>query len=60
MDEIIFLVEKSPEGGYTARAVFASIITQADDMSALRGAVRHAVRCHFADDARPGVIRLYF
>ena len=49
MDELIFLVEHAPEGGYTARALGASIFTEADDLDALRGQVRDAVRCHFEE-----------
>ena len=35
MNEIIFLVEESPEGGYTARALGESIFTEADDIQKL-------------------------
>ena len=60
MSEIVFLVEEDPEGGLTARALGESIFTEADDMDALKDAVRDAVRCHFADDeSRPRVIRLH-
>ena len=34
MDEMIFMVENAPEGGYTARALGASIFTEADDLEA--------------------------
>jgi hypothetical protein len=44
---IIFLVQKSPEGGYEARALDHDIFTQAEDMEELRTMVRDAVRCHF-------------
>jgi hypothetical protein len=50
MKEIVFLVERAPEGGYTARAVGESIFTQADDFAALEENVRDAVRCHFEED----------
>ena len=61
MTEIIFLVEDDPEGGYTARAVGASIFTEADDVDQLREMIRDAVRCHFPDeDERPRVIRLHW
>jgi len=60
MDELIFLVEHAPEGGYTARALGASIFTEADDLDALRGQVRDAVRCHFEESQGPKVIRLHF
>jgi len=60
MDELIFLVENSPEGGYTARALGESIFTEAEDLSDLREQVRDAVRCHFDDGQGPKIIRLHF
>ncbi|MEO8215453.1 MAG: 2-oxoisovalerate dehydrogenase [Acidobacteriota bacterium] len=60
MNEIIFLVEEAPEGGYTARAVGESIFTEADDEDALEANIRDAVRCHFEDSEMPRVVRLHF
>jgi len=60
MTEIIFLVEEAPEGGYTARALGASIFTEADDLEALEENVRDAVRCHFDEEERPRMVRLHF
>jgi hypothetical protein len=60
MTEILFLVEEAAEGGYTARAVDASIFTEADTLEQLRDAVRDAVRCHFDEADRPRAIRLHF
>jgi hypothetical protein len=57
--EIVFVVEEAPEGGYTARAVGSSIVTEADDLPALRTAVRDAVRCHFEPAQMPKFIRLH-
>lgn len=57
--EIMFLVEESPEGGYSARALGASIVTEADDLPGLREAVRDAVRCHFEPGKLPRLIRLH-
>lgn len=59
MTEILFVVSEAPEGGVVACAVDASIVTEADDLDALRGAIRDAVRCHFDDADRPRVIRLH-
>ena len=59
MNEIIFLVEEAPEGGYTARALGASIFTEGDTMDELRQQVRDAVNCHFDDGQRPRVVRLH-
>ena len=60
MSEIIFVVEEAPEGGLSARAVGASIFTQAADMDDLHARVRDAVRCHFEPGLTPKLIRLHF
>ena len=60
MNEIIFMVEEAPEGGFTARALGESIFTEADTREDLQTQVRDAVRCHFEDAAMPRVIRLHF
>ena len=60
MNEIIFIVEEAPEGGYTAKAVGTSIVTEADDMAHLHKQVRDAVRCHFESSQIPKIIRLHF
>ncbi|MDT7690255.1 MAG: hypothetical protein QOE46_3014 [Acidobacteriota bacterium] len=60
MDELIFLVQEAPEGGFTARALGESIFTEADNLDSLREMVRDAVRCHFDEGQGPRVIRLHF
>lgn len=60
MEELIFLVEKDLEGGYTARALGASIFTEAADQGELRSRLRDAIRCHFDERHGPRVIRLHF
>ncbi|RJP33742.1 MAG: 2-oxoisovalerate dehydrogenase [Candidatus Omnitrophota bacterium] len=60
MNEIIFYVEESDEGGYTARALGESIFTEADDLSQLRDSIRDAVRCHFEEGVGPKIIRLHY
>ena len=57
--EIIFVVEEAAEGGYTAHALSASIVTEADTLNELCEEIRDAVRCHFEDADRPAVIRLH-
>ncbi len=57
--ELLFVVTESPEGGFEARAVGASIFTEADDLGALREAVRDAVACHFDDGQGPASIQLH-
>ena len=60
MNEIIFLVEDAPEGGFTAKALGPSIFTEADSLDELHDNVRDAVRCHFEEGQEPKVIRLHF
>lgn len=60
MEEIIFVVEESDEGGYIAKALGVSIVTEADNMEELKDAVKDAVHCHFDNDLlRPKMIRLH-
>jgi dephospho-CoA kinase len=60
MDEIIFVVEEDPDGGYTARALGESIFTEAEDLAELDDRVREAMKCHFDDGESPRLIRLHF
>ena len=53
MNEILFIVEKAPEGGPIARALGESIFTGAGDMGSLHQQVRDAVHCHFDEDKAP-------
>jgi len=60
MNEVLFIVEEAPEGGYTARALDAPIFTEADDVPMLQQRVRDAVNCHFDEGKAPKIIRLHF
>lgn len=60
MDELIFVVEEAPEGGYTARALGVSIFAEAASVEQLHAEVRDAVRCHFDEGKTPRIIRLHF
>ena len=55
MDELIFIVEEAPEGGYTAHALGHSIFTEADDLEALQVQIRDAVHCHFDEGTAPSI-----
>ena len=57
---MIFLVEAAPEGGFTSRALGASIFTEADSAAELQDRVHDAVRCQFDEGTGPHVIRLQF
>ena len=56
--EIIFEVTEAVEGGYDARALGYSIITQGEDWAYLKAMVRDAVLCHFDNHSSPRVIQL--
>ena len=58
MEEVIFLVEESEEGGYIAKGLGVSIFTEAETLELLRAAVKEAVHCHF-DDGKARLIRLH-
>lgn len=60
MSEIVFLVEDAAEGGFLARALGHSIVTEADSYDELRDQVRDAVQCHFEEGERPTLIRLHY
>lgn len=58
-NEIIFIVEESPEGGYEARSLNHSIFTEADTFEELKEMIHDAVACHFTVEDRPALIRLH-
>jgi hypothetical protein len=60
VSEIIFLVEPASEGGYVARGLGVSIVTEADSLPELRQNVREATECHFNEADLPKLIRLHF
>jgi hypothetical protein len=60
MNEIIFEIYESQEGGYESRALGYSIFTQADTYDEIKLKIKDAVKCHFDNDESPRVIRLHF
>lgn len=58
MSEIVFqIITDDTDGGFIARALGHSIITEADTWEELRANVREAVLCHFDPSQAPAVIR---
>jgi len=53
--EILFLVEDADEGGYVARALGHSILTEADSWDELKRAIRDAVQCHFDEGVEESI-----
>jgi predicted RNase H-like HicB family nuclease len=61
MNEMIFLVEEDPEGGYNAKALGENIFTQGDTMKELKEMIIDAIDCHFDDASlKPKMVRLHF
>jgi predicted RNase H-like HicB family nuclease len=61
MNELIFLVEEDPEGGYNAKALGENIFTQGNTMKELKEMIKDAVECHFdSPEQMPKMIRLHF
>ena len=60
MNEIIFLIKDSDEGGLEAQALGYSIYTEADDMDKLKTNIVEAVDCHFEPEDKPKLIRLHY
>ncbi len=60
MGELFFEVRESPEGGYEANALGASIYTQGDSLDEVRSNILEAVECHFDAPERPKWVRVIF
>ncbi|MHB1664021.1 MAG: type II toxin-antitoxin system HicB family antitoxin [bacterium] len=58
-NEIIFLVEEDPEGGFTAKGLGYSILTEGDDLEELKKNIKDAIECHFEQYEIPKIIRLH-
>jgi len=58
MNEIIFLIEEAPEGGYTARALGESVFTEGETLEEMKKNIKDAVDCHFDGEKKPKLIRL--
>lgn len=59
MSEIIFIIENSDEGGYTAKALGYSIYTEGETLEELKENIKDAVKCHFDAKDLPHIIRLH-
>ncbi len=58
--EILFLVEESKNGEFSAQAVGYSIYTEAASLEELKKNVLEALECHFVDSSQiPAIVRLH-
>lgn len=58
MEEVIFIVKESVEGGFEAEALGYGIFTEAEDWDQLKEMAIDAVKCHF-DDSKARLVRLH-
>jgi len=59
MSEIIFIVENSDEGGYTAKSLGYSIYTEGETLDELKENIKDAIKCHFEEKEIPHIVRLH-
>ena len=60
MNEIIFIVEEAPDGGFVAKAVGSDIFTQAENEQQLKEVIRDAIICHFEKEDIPDIVHLHY
>ena len=60
MNEIIFIIEESVDGGFEAKALGESIFTEAETIDELKKNIKDAVSCHFEEGHSPKIIRLHY
>ena len=58
MNEIIFILEESKEGGYEAKALGHAVFTEGDTLEEIKQNIKEAIHCHFEVDA-PKIVRLH-
>lgn len=59
VNEIVFLIEEDPEGGYTARVLGEPIFTEGETVDEIREAIREAPRTHFDDTTQLPLIQTH-
>ncbi len=59
-NEIIFMVEEAPEGGYTAKALGYSVYTEGETMEELKANIKDAALCYFEEGKMPAIARIHF
>lgn len=55
MQELLFIVTESPDGGLTAHCREHSIHSQAETMEDLKNAIIEAVHCHYDDNEKRNI-----
>jgi len=61
MQEIVFVIEQDPDGGYNAQALGHSIFTEGETEAEIKQNIIDAMKCHFNGDKEiPKIVRLHF
>lgn len=60
INEIIFTVTESLDGGYEAQAAGHSIYTQCNEYAELAETLKDAIKCHFDEKDMPSLIHVHF
>ncbi len=60
MVAITFIVDEVLTGGFTAKAMGVSILTEAESYEQMKENIKKAVHCHFEGNELPKVIKLHF
>jgi len=58
INEVIFEVKESLDGGYEAQALGYSIFTEGEDIEDLKSNIKESILAHFEDDL-PSLVRLH-
>jgi hypothetical protein len=59
MRELLFVAQEVQQCGYIAKAIGASIVTEADTIDELKMMIKDAIQCHYDSEMeRPEMIRL--
>jgi hypothetical protein len=59
MNEIIFIVKESPEGGLEGRALEHSIFVEGETYDEIKKNIRDAIHCHFEKEP-PRIVRVHY
>lgn len=59
MNEIIFIVKESPEGGFEGRALEHSIFVEGETYDEIKENIRDAIHCHFEKEP-PSIVRVHY
>ena len=59
MEEVVFIVEESLDGGFEAKSLGYPIFTDGETIEELKKNVKDAMDCHFEDNMKR-IVRLHF